>query len=328
MKKIIYKLILILLFFTLLCSCENEPIFSTIRQEVELTDESVMAGNTYAIVEGKGYLFAVNGKIWRKPSDNIGERFQEIEKPVSSGVLAQNVACDNEYVYVLFTDTSSIYFSPIQETLEWNLVSVGDEYVIQIIDNYGIASENSKNAYCVTENGIFLLSGNTLGAKVTTGIETLTDIDVSEAKHCYHIDSGDYFFGTNSCTSNRKDMLYYADEDIIYYGTDGINWTPVSVSIGEPKSLEYYSYNQDEYLYVGTSSGLMIVDVEAGIPIADIDMDPGTNADSSFGSYIIKYIFSLPYNSGNVFVASYFQTTTEYNKLWGYSPSTAKWDLE
>lgn len=327
MKTSIYKIGFILFLLVLLFSCDNEPIFSTISKELPLTEGDVIEGNVYAVVEAKDYVFAVNGKIYRKStvSDDATTNFVEMAKPVADGVLAQKIACDNTFVYALFTN-NEVYASPIQEELSWTIVT-SDEVITGLLDNYGIAATDSKAVYCVTEEKIYLLDGYSFGAEVTTGLEALEN-GAAAAIRCCHLDSGDYFFETNVSASNRSNMLYYAEEDKVFYGTDGTNWTDVSVEIGEPRSIEYYSYNQEEYLYVGTASGLLIIDVEDGIPTEDIDLNPGTNADSSFGAYYVSYLFSVPFDSGNAFASVFYPSTSEYNKLWGYYDSTAKWDLE
>ena len=61
--KILYTVLLVLAIFTF--SCTNEPIFYNIAQEVPLLD-SVVKGNVYSIVEQGEYLYAANGKIFRK----------------------------------------------------------------------------------------------------------------------------------------------------------------------------------------------------------------------------------------------------------------------
>ena len=61
--KILYTFLLVLTIFSF--SCTNEPIFYNIAKEVPLLD-SVVTGNVYSMVEQGEYLYAANGKIFRK----------------------------------------------------------------------------------------------------------------------------------------------------------------------------------------------------------------------------------------------------------------------
>ena len=115
--KILYTFLLVLTIFSF--SCTNEPIFYNIAKEVPLLD-SVVTGNVYSMVEQGEYLYAANGKIFRKgkteevtPKANPWKLFDKPE-----GVIIKLASTDN-YLYALsVADTSSenptytIYSSP------------------------------------------------------------------------------------------------------------------------------------------------------------------------------------------------------------------------
>ena len=99
-NKILYTVLLILTIFALV-SCENEPIFYNIAKEVPLLD-SVVTGNVYSMVEQGNYLFAANGKIFRKgkneevtPQVNPWKSFDKPE-----GAIIKLASTDN-YLYAL-----------------------------------------------------------------------------------------------------------------------------------------------------------------------------------------------------------------------------------
>ncbi|MBQ1197552.1 MAG: hypothetical protein IIX47_03005 [Spirochaetaceae bacterium] len=346
-NKILYTVLLIFTIFAFF-SCENEPIFYNIAKEVPLLD-SVVTGNVYSMVEQGGYLFAANGKIFRKakydevtPQSNPWKLFDKPE-----GVIIKLASTDN-YLYALsVADTSSenptytIYSSPAvsgDTKPTWTKVEVTG--VKTIFDNEAKSSTGKLRAFYSTKDGIYELTN---GTAATTNIKTegnfvstkkeVDDEEVGFAVKAAYVELNDttLFSDDLSFCSDRVSTFYKVDEKLARYSTDaGSNWATVNPDISDSASACYYEYEGNAWIYVGTATkdgpGLQVVNLKNNnIPTTTVSEPVGENIASCLDDTQVIGLYPFPYESGNLYAASVvLLSTTAFsndNQLWGYYPT-------
>ena len=241
-NKILYTFLLIFTIFALV-SCENEPIFYNIAKEVPLLD-SVVTGNVYSMVEQGEYLFAANGKIFRKgkneevtPQANPWKLFDKPE-----GVIIKLASTDH-YLYALsVSDTASlnptytIYSSPaVSGDTKPTWTKIEASGVKTIFDNEALPSTGKLRAFYSTKDGIYELTNGTASTTniQTTGnlISSKKEVDDEEAgfavKAAYvELNDTTLFSDDLSFCSDKKTTFYKIDEKLVRYSTDaGNTWT-------------------------------------------------------------------------------------------------------
>ena len=355
-NKILYAVLLIFTIFALV-SCENDPIFYNIAKEVPLLD-SVVTGNVYSMVEQGEYLYAANGKIFRKgkteevtPQANPWKLFDKPE-----GVIIKLASTDT-YLYALsVSDTSSenptytIYASPAvsgDTDPEWKKVEASG--VKTIFDNEAKPLEGKLRAFYSTKDGIYeLIDGvaNSTNLKTETNlISTKKEVDDESAGHAvkaaYIAGKTDkitekditLFSDDLSFCSDRVSTFYKVDEGLIKYSVDGgKNWTNVKPDISDSASACYYEYNGNAWIYVGTApydgDGLQAVVLDDNndnkIPTTTVSEPVGENIASCLDDTQVIGLYPFPYGSGNLYAASVVLLSTSAfsndNQLWGYYP--------
>ena len=179
-NKILFTVLVIFTIFALV-SCENEPIFYNIAKEVPLLD-SVVTGNVYSMVEQGGYLFAANGKIFRKAKyDEVtpqGNPWKIFDKP--EGAIIK-LASTDDYLYALsVADTSSenptytIYSSPVvwgDKKPTWTKIEASG--VKTIFDNEALPSTGKLRAFYSTKDGVYELTNGTASSENILTAENL-----------------------------------------------------------------------------------------------------------------------------------------------------------
>ena len=340
-NKILYTVLLILTIFALV-SCENEPIFYNIAKEVPLLD-SVVTGNVYSMVEQGNYLFAANGKIFRKgkneevtPQVNPWKSFDKPE-----GVIIK-LASTDDYLYALsVADTSSenptytIYSSPaVSGNTKPTWTKVEASGVKTIFDNEAYDDTSKLRAFFSTKDGIFeLKDGNADSANQKTEnnlISTKSEGASFAVKASYVSDLDITLFSDDlSFCSDRKTTFYKIDEKLVKYSVDGgKNWPNVNPDISDSASACYYEYEGNAWIYVGTSPydgpGLQAVNLNNNIPTTTVSEPVGENIASCLDDTQVIGLYPFPFESGNLYAASVvLLSTTAFsndNQLWGYYP--------
>ncbi|MBP3450942.1 MAG: hypothetical protein J6K22_10825 [Spirochaetaceae bacterium] len=348
--KILYTVLLVLAIFTF--SCTNEPIFYNIAQEVPLLD-SVVKGNVYSIVEQGEYLYAANGKIFRKGKTqevtNNSNPWKLVDKP--AGKIIRLAATDS-YLYALSvadpingSEKYTIYVSPAGDKLSWEVVSV-TENVTAIFDNEAAPGTGKLQAYYSTKDGIFAINGKTAGTTnlktetnfISTKKETNSEEEASFAVKAATVGEITVFSDDLSFCSDREKYFYKVDEKLIKYSTDGTNWTKVSLEISDSASACYYENNGSAWLYVGTkvikddSSGIQAVNLNNNIPTTTVSEPVGKNIASCLDDTQVIGLYPFPYGSGNLYAASIIYNGTNAfsndNQLWGFYPDRDSWNRE
>ena len=346
-NKILYAILLVFTIFALI-SCENDPIFYNIAKEVPLLD-SVVTGNVYSIVEQGEYLFAANGKIFRKgkneevtPQANPWKLFDKPE-----GAIIK-LASTDDYLYALsVSDTSSdnptytIYTSSAvsgDTKPEWKKVEASG--VKTIFDNEALPSTGKLRAFYSTKDGIYeLIDGVATSTNLKTDtnlISTKKEVDDESAGHAVkaaYVELNDttLFADDLSFCSDKKTTFYKVDEGLIKYSVDGgKNWTSVKPDISDSASACYYEYKVNSWIYVGTApydgDGLQAVKLsgEKNIPSTELVEPVGENIASCLDDTQVIGLYPFPYGSGNLYAASVVLLSTSAfsndNQLWGYYP--------
>ena len=345
-NKILYTVLLIFTFFALV-SCENEPIFYNIAKEVPLLD-SVVTGNVYSMVEQGNYLFAANGKIFRKgkneevtPQVNPWKSFDKPE-----GAIIK-LASTDDYLYALsVADTSSenptytIYSSPaVSGNTKPTWTKVEASGVKTIFDNEAKPSTGKLRAFYSTKDGIYELTNGTAS---TTNIQTegnlissKKEVDDKEAgfavKAAYvELNDTTLFSDDLSFCSDKKTTFYKIDEKLVRYYTDGgSDENFVNPDISDSASACYYEYKGNAWIYVGTATkdgpGLQVVNLKNNkIPTTEVSEPVGENIASCLDDTQVIGLYPFPFGSGNLYAASVvLLSTTAFsndNQLWGYYP--------
>ena len=341
-NKILYTVLLILTIFTFF-SCENEPIFYNIAKEVPLLD-SVVTGNVYSMVEQGEYLFAANGKIFRKgkteevtPQANPWKLFDKPE-----GVIIK-LASTDDYLYALsVADTSSenptytIYASPaVSGSTKPTWTKVEASGVKTIFDNEAYDDTSKLRAFFSTKDGIFeLKDGNADSTNQKTEnnlISTKSEGASFAVKASYVSDLDITLFSDDlSFCSDKETNFYKVDEKIVRYSTDGgKNWTTVKPDISDSASACYYEYEGNAWIYVGTAPydgpGLQAINLKSDkTPTTTVSEPVGENIASCLDDTQVIGLYPFPFGSGNLYAASVvLLSTTAFsndNQLWGYYP--------
>ena len=350
--KILYTFLLVLTIFSF--SCTNEPIFYNIAKEVPLLD-SVVTGNVYSMVEQGEYLYAANGKIFRKgkteevtPKVNPWKLFDKPE-----GVIIKLASTDN-YLYALsVADTSSenptytIYTSPSvpgDTKPTWTKIEVTG--VKTIFDNEVYDNTSKLRAFYSTKDGIFELKD---GKADSTNLKTESNIistkkdtdneNPSFAVKAAYVELNDttLFSDDLSFCSDRKSTFYKIDEKLVKYSVDGgENWTSVTPDISDSASACYYEHQGNAWIYVGTApydgDGLQAVNLNNNIPTTTVSEPVGENIASCLDDTQVIGLYPLPYGTGNLYASSVvLLSTTAFsndNQLWGFYPNRDSWNRE
>ena len=346
--KILYTFLLILAIFTF--SCENEPIFYNIAKEVPLLD-SVVTGNVYSIVQQGEYLYAANGKIYKKGKNeevtSENNPWKLVDKPDGSII---RLAVTETHLYALSVDDKingsenyTIYVTgAISGNTKPTWTKIEATGVKTIFDNEVYDDTSKLRAFYSTENGIFELKDETADS---TNLKTESNIistkkEVDDENASYAVKAatvGDItlFSDDLSFCSDREKYFYKVDEKLIKYSTDGTNWTKVSLEISDSASVCYYESDGNAWIYVGTAPydgpGLQAVNLNNGIPTV-ISEPVGKNIASCFDDTQVIGLYPYPYGTGKIYAASVILLSTAAfsndNQLWGFYPDRDSWNRE
>lgn len=354
--KILYTFLLILAIFTF--SCENEPIFYNIAKEVPLLD-SVVTGNVYSIVQQGEYLYAANGKIYKKGKNeevtSENNPWKLVDKPDGSII---RLAVTETHLYALSVDDkingSENYTIYVTDAISGNTkptwTKIEATGVKTIFDNEAYDDTSKLRAFYSTENGVFALNGTTAETTdlttetnfISTRKETNSEEEASFAVKASYVSDLDItlFSDDMSFCSDRKTTFYKIDENLVKYSVDGgANWTTVKPDISDSASACYYENNGSAWLYVGTkvikddSSGIQAVNLDNNnIPTTTVSEPVGKNAASCFDDTEVIGLYPLPYGNGNLYAASIIyngiNAFSNDNQLWGFYPDRDSWNRE
>lgn len=297
MKKLFFRMLFAVPFVLMLVASCSDPIFSSIRDEVELEDADV-SGAIYSIVRYKNDLYTQNGKIYKKLEENIlsSHCWNEFDRPPVSATYpyVNKLAADSEYLYAQvskinsddmegenITAGSEIWCWNGEEWLQLTLTESGAETATTTFTkNMAIlfctnAVQNAHRvAYLNYNNKIYKLSGTTATLLENQSEETTSNntiIPYYKARNCAYFNGSIYFTSESAIITDEtpsKDatcMYRIEDDEKIYYktaSTDWALWKDIDYTI---YALAFTSGNEENSATVlaGTSTGLWVLTVAA-----------------------------------------------------------------
>ncbi|MBQ3671828.1 MAG: hypothetical protein II921_10215 [Treponema sp.] len=298
MKKMFFGIMLAASFLLVMNTSCSDPIFSSIREEVELEDADV-SGAIYSIVRYKDDLYTQNGKIYKKAQANILEShsWDEFSAPPVSATYpyANKLAADENYLYVQVTkinsddmegenvtDGSEIWCWQNEED-GWKQVQIqtGTDSETGEATYTSSFSKNTATLFCTNavqaahriaylrwDGKIYKLNGATVTESLTLGTDDNTTVPNSTSRNCAYFEGKVYFtteaaMVTNETADSDATMLFRVEgDDTIYYRFESGEWTKwygVGYNIYSLAATGRTGTMTDGYLVVGTSAGLWLL---------------------------------------------------------------------
>ncbi|MBO4321213.1 MAG: hypothetical protein J5857_12170 [Treponema sp.] len=357
MKKIISIAVTVFSIATLFLavSC-HDPIFYMISQEV--VQEEGLQGDIYSMVRFGDYLYASNGRIYKKtasPSSTTGRQNGQWSESSRSGIGS------NEFVFFLATDNSNIYAQTYEFAADndkslnlpaairlyasnngstWTQINIfsitdygsaSDSYATQggrIFDNKAV-NASERHAYAS------LLKNGETTPKIFTLNGTNTPTHNSSASGDSLGAAGDYFWTTAAiCKANNGKYYFSHNSKTLYYGNSISATDHVDLDCDDIQSIAATS----DYLLLGTTKGIKRVRLGAdGVPESHTT-DFANNAQSLVTG-IVPMVFVLdptkPEGQTDEYASmtvagslSSSADTFEENGLYAYYPSRGVWNRD
>ena len=322
MKRTFFGIAVAVPFLLALSTSCSDPIFSSIREEVELEDADV-SGAIYSIVRFGNDLYTQNGKIYRKLGENMAfshnwETFSV--PPVSSDYPYVNkLAADETYLYAQITKInedeeegenvavgSEVWCWDGEEW--WPLVLPGDEGgegETLSASSFGVNSATlfctnavqpeHRKAYLNHAGTIYCLSGSSAEV-VLTGESDNTTEPTASSRNCAYFDGQVYFTSEAAMTTNETSgsdatRMYrvYGGDAIYFMDSDGewTKWTDIGYSVF---TLSVTNGDTGESgmnaVIAGTASGIWILVINKETGSCEGDYTSSfKNASSTLSSY-------------------------------------------
>ncbi len=354
-------LALLALFATLaLASCSNEPIFSTIQNEIKLKDPSIL-GTISSMESAGGDLYAANGYIYRRVAG--AGNWRKIGMPSGVGRCAK-LASDGTNLYGLFTESNWTTFHSVQryQAGSWAVVTglnsideigSGNGRIYAFIELPGGSSDHYYNAYVTSGPGSLSFEASPVAASI--GIPTGTAGDYFATQSAvYHLSGatatqlawttlGRTPGGLCGVVVGANGNVYTANYGNAYRW-DGSAWTSHSLDLeNDPATgIEILQSATKNLLLISCGAGYGEVSLGASGELGSY-MNPGATSlsttdradedqyDSSVGLYYLTGIFAFtdPVPADDEYVIYASVTHYKYNGLWGYYDTTqSEWNRE
>ena len=284
--------------FLLFASCKIEPIFYAIEKEVPL-EKAVIKGNLYAMTEFGTKLYAASGKLYEK---NINE--ERGWKAVSAPGFIIRVASDKDDNLYVLTEDKKLYTS--KDAKNWTAVSIPGS-ITELFDNK--ASDTAKTAYVTTSEDLYSLND--------TETEEVGE-DKDSVAAVYH-DGTDTFSNTVLIASGENAVYTMEGNKIVFDDTVS------DIEVSGAKSMAVYKLDSSEKLLIGTTSGIVLVNLDNdGEPTAKGTMFGG-NVESSIAMLEIKTLYSF---GDAIYAFAVDKTTSKKTNTWGYYKDRPNWNVE
>lgn len=352
MKNLFFKILTVFSFpLFMLTSCDD-PIFSSIREEIELEDADV-SGAIYSIVRYKNDIYVQNGKIYKKSlSKDEAHGWTEVDRPkkiYSDYVYVNKLAADANYLYAQITkinedDVEGENRSRGSEIWcydgnAWAPVTVGN---CQISGKpagslYGaytsFSPKETVNLFCTNSedpsqrlafvhlNGIgFLLNGTKTTEDLRAAGNCVVAGDIKDVNNLYFNDS-------RAMISNKaNDFFYIADGERLRYGTkaelaalkktESTSKKPVYSDLKGSFNVGSTIYSlalTSDYLLVGCYSGLKIFKLKTDkTPDNSDESHSFKNTSSTLSSYYRVHVV-FTVDSSKELVNSSTYATADYS---------------
>ncbi|MBR0098922.1 MAG: hypothetical protein IJP90_04325, partial [Treponema sp.] len=296
--------------FILTNSC-SDPIFSSIRDEVELEDADV-SGAIYSIVRYKDDLYTQNGKIYKKLYENLesSHSWSEFEKPPVSATYpyVNKLAADSNYLYAQVTkinsdDMEGENVNSGSEIWCWNgetwqqvsILESGNETATTVFTKNKAAlfctnavQDEHRIAYINYKNIVYKLDGTTVS--VVAGLSTNSSDDNStvpytNSRNCAYYNGSVYFTSEAAMVTNET---LYSDATCIYRVNGD---TAIYYKIGNGDWAKWYSVDYTIYSLAvtngdtsGSGANAVIAGTAAGVWVLIVNSD-GTYGGDYTGSF-------------------------------------------
>ncbi len=311
MKKMFFRIILFVPFLLILTNSCSDPIFSSIRDEVELEDADV-SGAIYSIVRYKDDLYTQNGKIYKKLYEDLesSHSWSEFEKPPVSATYpyVNKLAADSNYLYAQVTkinsdDMEGENVNSGSEIWCWNgetwqqvsILESGNETATTVFTKNKAAlfctnavQDAHRIAYINYKNIVYKLNGTTVS--VVAGLSTNSSDDnstvpYSNSRNCAYYNGSVYFTSEAAMVTNET---LYSDATCIYRVNGD---TAIYYKIGNGDWAKWYSVDYTIYSLAITNgdtsesgANAVIAGTAAGVWVLIVNSD-GTYGGDYTGSF-------------------------------------------
>ncbi len=311
MKKMFFRIILFVPFLLILTNSCSDPIFSSIRDEVELEDADV-SGAIYSIVRYKDDLYTQNGKIYKKLYEDLesSHSWSEFEKPPVSATYpyVNKLAADSNYLYAQVTkinsdDMEGENVNSGSEIWCWNgetwqqvsILESGNETATTVFTKNKAAlfctnavQDEHRIAYINYKNIVYKLDGTTVS--VVAGLSTNSSDDnstvpYSNSRNCAYYNGSVYFTSEAAMVTNET---LYSDATCIYRVNGD---TAIYYKIGNGDWAKWYSVDYTIYSLAITNgdtsesgANAVIAGTAAGVWVLIVNSD-GTYGGDYTGSF-------------------------------------------
>ncbi|MBR0030742.1 MAG: hypothetical protein IJP61_00420 [Treponema sp.] len=311
MKKMFFRIILFVPFLLILTNSCSDPIFSSIRDEVELEDADV-SGAIYSIVRYKDDLYTQNGKIYKKLYEDLesSHSWSEFEKPPVSATYpyVNKLAADSNYLYAQVTkinsdDMEGENVNSGSEIWCWNgetwqqvsILESGNETATTVFTKNKAAlfctnavQDAHRIAYINYKNIVYKLDGTTVS--VVAGLSTNSSDDNStvpytNSRNCAYYNGSVYFTSEAAMVTNET---LYSDATCIYRVNGD---TAIYYKIGNGDWAKWYSVDYTIYSLAvtngdtsGSGANAVIAGTAAGVWVLIVNSD-GTYGGDYTGSF-------------------------------------------
>lgn len=319
-----------------LVSCENDPIFAAIEQEVKLKDPSVQGTVSDLVIVGQN-IYTTNGNIYCR-LNGTGD-WKKIDSP---SFRCSQIATDGTYLYGLFQNSDYQFDSICRyDGTSWiNIDNITNVEKIGSGNGYIYAfneADSLWNAYTITGTTSAAIAGGT-GLALPVGSEgnyfaTIDTVYTSDGTNLSY--AGDEIKALTTVDS----YLFVVDSGSIYRYYESA-WTTWEHDISKPTGITYLS--DKNILLISGAKGFgevtlnelfeMTDNISAGSSsLSSIATSAKNQYKNSVGKWNVSSItaVSSPVPDGDDYVIYASIVDPTYDGLWAYYSNTQKeWNRE
>lgn len=327
-----------IIFITLISlSCDNDPIFAAIEQEVKLKDPAVQGTASNLVIIGQN-MYTTNGNIYRRV--NGSGNWKKIKSP---SFRCAQIATDGVNLYGLFQNSDYKFASvSMYDGSSWlNIDTISDAgkigngngfiYVFTELDSLW-------NAYTIT---------GTVSAAIADAVSLTYPVGTtgnyfatSDAVYASDGTNLSYTGGGIKALTEVDSFLFVIDSGSIYR-YNGSSWTPWAHNISKPTGMTYLGVDKNILLISGSKgfgevtlneSFEMTSNLTAGSSLLS-SLTPAAKDQykNSVGKWNLSSICAVtsPVPEGDSYVIYATVVDATYSGLWAYySNSRKEWNRE
>lgn len=345
----------ILSLFTL-ASCNNDPIFSAIENEVKLKDPSI-EGTVSSMIANGGNLYAANGYVYCRTA-GTGD-WNKISLPSGAGRCAK-LASDGTNMYGLFTAQDWTVFhsvqlysagvwTPVSGLTRVDQIGSGNGRIYAFSEIAGTSSEHTYNAYVTPSAGSTAFTATPVASGIGVPVGTAGDYFATTTT-VYHL-SGATAASIGTPAGGLCGLVVGTNGDVYTanygyaYRWDGSAWTSQGLDLeNDPAtSVTILQTASKNLLIIGCDEGYGEVTLDAAtgalgtyispgsVSLSSTDHDDKDQYESSIKLYHLSgvFAFSNPVPAGDEYVLYVSVTHYKYSGLWAYYDQTqTEWNRE